>query len=97
MSPREAAYSITHEYGHMLSNALAAKTGMTADGFSLKAYREISTIAMDKYGAKKGTSPSRYGSTSSAEFFAEAFASAHGGSPNAYGLAMLDWLKTNRL
>lgn len=92
-----AAYSITHEYGHMLSNALAAKSGMSADGFSIRAWREVDAIAKSKYGAKKGSAPSRYGETNRAEFFAEAFASAHGGSPNEYGKAMQDWLKTNRL
>lgn len=93
----EAAYSITHEYGHMLSNALAAKSGVSADVFGVHAQREISQIARSKYGATRGSSPSGYGRTSSAEFFAEAFASARLGAPNAYGKAMNDWLRTHRL
>lgn len=36
---------------------------------------------------------SRCGPSNSAEFFAEAFASAHSRSPNAFGKAMQDWLK----
>lgn len=93
----QARQTITHEYGHMLSNALAAKNGTTATGFAIKAYREIRQIAQTKYGAKKGSSPSRYGSSSAEEFFAESFASYKSGSPNAYGKAIGDWLKNNKL
>ena len=93
----EAAYSITHEYGHMLSNALAARSGVSADVFGVRAQREIGEIARTRYGAAHGSSPSRYGRTNSAEFFAEAFASARLGAPNAYGKAMNDWLETHRL
>lgn len=36
---------------------------------------------------------SSYGNTNSAEFFAEAFASANGGKPNIMGKAMQEWLR----
>lgn len=93
----DARYTITHEYGHMLSNALAARSGMNATAFSNRAASEIRSIATSRYGAKRGSSVSDYGRTDSAEFFAESFASCHSGSPNAFGKAMRDWLKGNRL
>lgn len=98
-----ATYSITHEYGHMLANVMTAKSNdraranferpKTSAQFTASAKRTIVSTAVKKYGAKKGDVVSRYGSSSSAEFFAEAFASAHSGSPNAFGKAMQDWLK----
>lgn len=87
---------ITHEYGHMLSNALAAQSGMTGSSFSLKAAQEITSIARSKYGASS-SSPSTYGGTNAAELFAESFASYRSGNPNAYGKAMGDWLQSNKL
>ena len=93
----EARYTITHEYGHMLSNALAAKNGMSASAFSDRAAGEIRRIAERKYGASSRDNVSRYGSSSSAEFFAESFASYHSGRPNAFGGAIGDWLKENRV
>ena len=60
----------------MLSNALAARSGVSADVFGVRAQREIGEIARTRYGAARGSSPSRYRRTNSAEFFAEAFASA---------------------
>lgn len=98
-----ATHSITHEYGHMLANVMTSKHNkklrsefkqpISAAQFASQAKRSITSIAVKKYGAKKGDIVSRYGSSNSAEFFAEAFASAHGGSPNAFGKAMQDWLK----
>ena len=93
----EAGYTITHEYGHMLSNALAAKNGMTASAFSDRAASEIRLIAESRYGASRSDSVSVYGSSRSSEFFAESFASFRSGAPNAFGRAMGDWLKSNRL
>ena len=93
----QARYTISHEYGHMLSNALAAKQGMTASSFSTKAANEISSIARSVYGASKGSSVSTYGTHSAAELFAESFASYTSGSPNAYGKAIGDWLQNNTL
>lgn len=93
----EAYYTITHEYGHMLSNALAAKNGSTASSFSNRAASEIQRIAASRYGASSDSTVSGYGRTNSAEFFAESFASYRSGSPNAYGKAMGDWLRRNKL
>lgn len=91
----QARYSVTHEYGHMLHNAIAARSGSNVDALTRRAEREIKSIAVSKYGAKRGGTVSGYGGSSSAEFFAESFASLNSGSPNAYGKAMSDWLKTN--
>ena len=93
----EARYTITHEYGHMLSNALAAKNGMSASAFSDKAAGEIRQIANRKYGASSRDNVSSYGRTNNAEFFAESFASYRSGRPNAFGNALGDWLQENRL
>ena len=93
----EARYAITHEYGHMLSNALAAKNAMTASAFSDRAASEIRQIAERRYGATRSDNVSTYGTTNNAEFFAESFASHNSGAPNAFGRAMGDWLKDNRL
>lgn len=91
-----AGYAITHEYGHMLHNALASRSSRSSDSFTAKAEKEIRSIAKKKYGATSGN-VSKYGSTNSKEFFAESFASLNSGSPNPYGKAMGDWLKSNRL
>jgi len=89
------AYTVRHEYGHMIHNALASKHNMSVEKFSEKAKKEIEGIASKKYGAKG--SVSHYGRTNAREFFAESFASLHSGNPNAYGKAMGDWLKKNRI
>jgi hypothetical protein len=89
------AYTVTHEYGHMIHNALASKHKMSVENFSEKAKKEIVGIAQKKYGAKG--SVSKYGNTNDREFFAESFASFRSGNPNAYGKAMGDWLKKNRI
>lgn len=44
-----------------------------------------------------GVAMSNYGRSNSYEFFAEAFANAHLGAPNAIGLAMRDYLRDNKL
>lgn len=92
-----AGYTVTHEYGHMLSNALAAKNGMTASSFSDVAAKEIRAIAKTRYGARPRSQVSKYGAKDNAEFFAESFASLHSGKPNAFGMAMGDWLRDNTL
>lgn len=92
-------YTVTHEYGHALQNVmyLKAKAGGytgTEGQYARKVSRDIIKIATTKYnGAQK--SISSYGATNSAEFFAEAFASANLGKPTAVGKAMNDWLKKN--
>lgn len=83
---------ITHEYGHMLQwSMMRSSGGRYAGKHAASEKRKIMDIAKKKYGATKNDS-SRYGLKNSMEFFAEAFASAHGGSPNAVGLAMQDYL-----
>lgn len=89
------AYTVVHEYGHMLHNAMAAHSGLSSKGFTQKAKNEIMKIAKSKYNATGNVST--YGTTNSREFFAEAFASYNSGKPNAYGKAMGDWLEKNKL
>ena len=92
-----ARYTVTHEYGHMLHNSLYTKavasgyTG-TRNQWLGNAVRSIKRNAQTKYKATN-KSMSTYGKSSSAEFFAEAFANANLGKPNAVGKAMNDWLK----
>lgn len=92
-----ARYTVTHEYGHMLHNALYKKakdngyTG-TLNQYIGKTKREINSIAKKKYGATE-KAPSQYGGKNSHEFFAETFANANLGNPNAHGKAMLEWLE----
>lgn len=96
-----ARYTVTHEYGHLLQNALyqkARKSGYNRSQrqFAAKAYRDISRTAAKKYGAT-GKSLSKYGKTNAFEAFAESFASLHSGAPTAYGKAMADYLRKNKL
>lgn len=92
-----ARYTVTHEYGHILHNQLYARakangyTG-TRNQFIGSAMREIKSNAIKNYGATQ-KSLSGYGATNSREFFAETFANANLGNPNALGHAMNDWLK----
>lgn len=83
------AYTVTHEYGHMVHNVLVSQSGKSHETIS----KEVAFIAKSKYNAKG--SVSRYGSRNANEFFAEAFASYNSGSPNAYGKAIGDYLKRN--
>lgn len=96
-----ANYTVTHEYGHLLQNALyqkAKKNGYTGtrSQHAKKAYKSIQRTAFMKYGATI-KSLSRYGRTNEFEAFAESFANLNSGSPNAFGKAMGDYLKKNKL
>lgn len=96
-----AGYTVAHEYGHLVQNALYQRAisrgaSVSADTFSEIAKKEINSIAMKKY-SSKGVAMSTYGQYNSYEFFAEAFANAHLGAPNAIGLAMRDYLRDNKL
>lgn len=93
---RRNGYVVTHEYGHLLHNALAAKNNTSKYNFTENAQKEITKIAKSKYKAGRST-VSKYGTKNSREFFAESFASLHSGKPNAFGKAMGDWLKYNKL
>lgn len=96
-----ANYTVTHEYGHLVQNALYQKAVMggyngTRQKFESDAKRQIEDIAIKKY-KSKASHMSDYGRSNAAEFFAEAFAGANSGKPNSYGKAMLDYLKQNKL
>lgn len=95
----QARYTITHEYGHMLQNAMYRKAVTngykgTQGQYARDVANEVTSEASKRYNAKKGDLSS-YGASNSAEFFAEAFANANLGSPNAIGKAMNDWLRKN--
>lgn len=97
----QARYTITHEYGHMLQNAMYQKAKAngyqgTSGEYARSVASEISKNAVSRYGGTQ-KSLSSYGAKNSAEFFAEAFANANLGNPNSIGKAMNDYLKKNRL
>lgn len=86
-----ARYTITHEYGHIMHNAISQRTGKS----ETQIFHEIKRLAETKYGASTDD-VSRYGRTNSHEFFAEAFANANSGNPNPVGLAMREYLRKFR-
>ena len=96
-----ARATVTHEYGHLLQNALYQKavakgyTG-TKSQHANETYKTIVGIAKTKYGANSN-SLSRYGRSNAYEAFAESFASLNGGNPTAFGKALGDYLKANKL
>ena len=87
-----ARYAITHEYGHLIHSALSMK----ANKPKYKIAMEVKSLAEKKYGASD-KSLSSYGHRNYDEFFAEAFANANSGNPNAIGKAMNDYLQQNSL
>ena len=93
-----ARYSITHEYGHLTESALYLKSrssGSTkTEGQDARARTNAILKIAKGYGATRGD-VSHYGQQNSYEFFAEAFANAHSGKPNAIGRAMSEYLKRN--
>lgn len=96
-----ANYTVKHEYGHLLQNALyqKAKTNGysgTEGQFAASVYKEIKKTAQKKYGATD-SSLSRYGHNNSMEAFAESFANLNSGSPNAFGKALGEYLSNNKL
>lgn len=93
-------YTITHEYGHILQTSMyqqAKKSGFkgTEGQYARSAANQITSHAQKRYGATQ-KHVSQYGSHNTAEFFAEAFANANSGKPNAIGKATSDWLKKQR-
>lgn len=97
----QANYTVTHEYGHLLQNALyqkAKKNGYTGTSkeHAKKVYKILERTAFMKYGATS-KSLSEYGKSNHYEAFAESFANLNSGSPNAFGKAMGDYLKKNKL
>ena len=96
-----ARYTATHEYGHIVESALymrdrAAQGGNLHEGVhAAQVKRDILSIAKG-YGGS-ATDVSRYGNYDSYEFFAEAFANANSGRPNAIGRAMNDYLRQHKL
>lgn len=92
-----ARYTVTHEYGHLLHNQLYAKAVKggykgTRNEFVGTVMTNIAKDAMIKYGGMT-KDLSGYSKTNSRELFAETFANANLGKPNAMGKAMNDWLK----
>lgn len=95
-SRKEAvAYTVTHEYGHMVQNIMYSNYtgGKTFSAYSDSVARGIIANARRKYGMNGIEQVSQYGLRSPQEFFAEAFANAHSSTPNAVGLAMQDFLR----
>lgn len=90
-----ARYIVTHEYGHIMESALwKTSTTNQKEGVDARSRAtKILKLAQKKYGATK-KDVSSYGLTDSYEFFAEAFANANSGKPNAVGMAMTDYLRT---
>lgn len=89
-----ANYIINHEYGHYVENYLMKKNGTS----QAKITRDIIRIAKTRYNMPESELPktlSKYGAKNNAEFFAECFANARGGRPNALGKAMNDYLREN--
>lgn len=99
-------YVVTHEYGHMLENSIAAQDMKgTINTFPrlTERYREqIEKIARtidSGYDKNKSKYLSRYVRESTPyghkneEFFAECFANSQLGQPNVLGQAMLQWLE----
>ena len=90
-------YMATHEYGHAVQRHILHKLGG-----SWKSESEVDEMAQThkdkilvkslKYVKDSGSFISKYAASSPYEFFAEAFANAHGGSPNGVGLGMRDFL-----
>ena len=96
-----AGYTVRHEYGHLLQNALyqkARKNGYTGTAAQHAAfvYRRIEATAREKYKATS-ESLSKYGHSNAKEAFAESFANLNSGAPNAFGKALGDYLKNNKL
>ena len=93
-------YVVTHEYGHMLENIIAAQdmkgtiythrhlTGLYKDQIE-KIARELD----DHYDQNKSLILSDYGSGNNLDFFAECFANSQLGKPNVLGQAMQIWLE----
>ena len=93
-------YAVTHEYGHMLENIIAARdmegtiythrhlTGLYKDQIE-KIARELD----DHYDQNKSLILSDYGSENNLEFFTECFANSQLGKPNVLGQAMQIWLE----
>ena len=88
---KDFTYTARHEYGHLTQFSYMNSTGKSASQIQ----NEVQSIAKSKYNAGGSAYPSRYGSTSEYEYFAESFASMTGGRPNAHGKALRDWIKKN--
>ncbi len=99
-------YVITHEYGHMLENTIAAQdmrgTINTFPRLTTNYKEQIERIARTidpEYDSNKSKYISKYVreevpyGTKDLEFFAECFANSQLGQPNVLGQAMLQWLE----
>ena len=99
-------YVITHEYGHMLENTIAAQdmrgTINTFPRLTANYKEQIERIARTidpDYDSNKSKYISKYvreevpNGKKDLEFFAECFANSQLGQPNVLGQAMLQWLE----
>lgn len=96
-----ATYTVKHEYGHLLQNALykkAVENGYkgSSQKHAREIYNQIKHTAIKKYGATS-KSLSSYGKSNVYEAFAESFAGLHSGNPTAFSLALRDYLNSNKL
>lgn len=88
------SYTFTHEFGHLVENYLLR--GRNTDAGANRIMNGIIDIAIQqsKLSRQKVTALiSTYGKKNSREFFAETFANAFSGKPNALGKAMKTYLK----
>ena len=89
-------YTLTHEFGHLLHNAIVYKnTNGRAKSLKTEVRKLLTPIKAiaKKNGGDFDSLISGYGRTNSNEAFAEIFANAFCGAPNELGKAMLEWLK----
>lgn len=87
-------YTVTHEYGHQLENALFIRA--RADGYigTSREYRAMVKREINKLaGMPASSAPTNYGGTSGGEFFAEAFTGAILGGSDSHSVAMRQWLR----
>lgn len=91
-------YSLSHEYGHLLTAEIMNRKGVSTfeiSAFESRIARQIMNIyeEQNNYSSNYRLDISEYGKSSPAEFFAECFANLNCGKPNPLGKAMETWLK----
>ena len=91
-------YSLSHEYGHLLTAEIMNRKGISTfeiSAFESRIARQIMNIyeEQNNYSGNYRLDISAYGKSSPGEFFAECFANLNCGKPNPLGKAMETWLK----
>lgn len=97
-------YEVTHEYGHIVE-FLYLKEKYIDKGYNGKLEDLYELVKNEIIDIAYATNPSfkiennisKYGSTTPQDFFAEAFTNSQLGSLNELGIAMLQWLKRNKI